>query len=44
MTWKLIDVDNDKWKRFGKLCVNSDITIKKAMDQILDKVLKRGIL
>lgn len=44
MGLKLINVDDKKWKKFGKYCVNKDMTIKKAMDIILDKVLRGEII
>ncbi len=37
---KLIDMDNDNWKKFGKYCVNHDITIKKKLNDMIIKVLE----
>lgn len=37
MTNKLIDVDNIKWKQFGKWCAVHDTTIKAELDKFLNK-------
>ncbi len=37
MTMKMIDVDEKKWKAFGKWCVNHDTTMKEEIDKFLNK-------
>lgn len=39
---KLVDVDNKKWKNFGKWCVMHDTTIKNEIDKFLDKFKEVG--
>ncbi len=33
----MVDVDKDKWKVFGKWCVNNDTTIRAEIDKFLNK-------
>lgn len=37
---KQINVDDEKWKKFGKWCVNNDTTITKELDKFLTRAIK----